>query len=253
MNINVPQSHQFPALRKLWKEAFGDTDAFLDIFAQTAFSKHRARCMMSGDEAACALYWFDCLHHGKPIAYLYAVATAKAYRHQGLCHKLMEDTHYHLERCGYEGAILVPGNQSLFDLYQSMGYKTCSGIHAFQCAAGERAAAIRRIEKEEYAKIRKSLLPAGGVVQEKENLDFFETQAYFYTGPDFLLAARKDADSLYGIELLGDENAAPGIVSALGFSEGRFRTPGDSTPFAMYRSLGKSALPPPSYFGLAYD
>ena len=54
-----------------------------------------------------------------------------------------------------------------------------------------------------------------------------------------------------GYELLGDPDAASGILAALGFSDGIFRAPGD-TPFAMYLSLdGDNTLP--GYYAFALD
>ena len=55
------------------------------------------------------------------------------------------------------------------------------------------------------------------------------------------------------IDLLGDAHMAPGIVQTLGYTKGSFRTQGNGGDFAMYRPLGCSELPPPSYFGLAFD
>jgi hypothetical protein len=60
----------------------------------------------------------------------------------------------------------------------------------------------------------------------------------------------RDGEKLLGLELLGNTDAAPGIVAALGCKEGRFRIPG-GTPFAMYRPL--SDISAPTYFGLAFD
>jgi len=92
MKIDYPLESQIGGLRLLWKEAFGDTDALLDVFWSTAFAADRCRCITIDDEVAAALYWFDCRFDDRPIAYIYAVATAKAQRKQGLCRKLMEDT-----------------------------------------------------------------------------------------------------------------------------------------------------------------
>ena len=39
MIIKAPQVSNIPALRALWKDAFGDTDTVLDAFFQTAFSQ----------------------------------------------------------------------------------------------------------------------------------------------------------------------------------------------------------------------
>ncbi len=253
MKIDTPCNSQLHFLRSLWQEAFGDTEKFLDDFYQTAFCPNRCRCITIDGNTAAALYWFDCLYRDKQVAYLYAVATAKAFRGQGLCHRLMEDTHGHLETLGYEGVILVPGSAELFKLYESMGYQTCCHIREFSCAAAVEAVPLQRISKAEYAKVRRQLLPDGGVLQENENLDFLQTQAMFYAGPGFLLTLQRETNILDCIELLGDIAAAPGIVKALGYTEGKFRAPGVGRPYAMYHPLGASKLTSPTYFGLAFD
>lgn len=253
MKIDIPCNSQILSLRCLWQEAFGDTEKFLDVFYQTAFSPNRCRCIAIDGKVAAALYWFDCLYRGKQVAYLYAVATAKAFRGQGLCHRLVEETHRHLESLGYEGVILVPGSAELFKLYESMGYQTCCHVQEFCCSSAVEAVLLQPISKMEYAQLRRRLLPEGSVIQENENLDFLQTQAMFFAGPGFLLTLRRETNIPDCIELLGDLAAAPGIVKALGCAEGKFRTPGLGRPFAMYHPLGASRLPSPTYFGLAFD
>ncbi len=236
--------------RRLWQEAFGDTDAFLDLFSSTAYAPQRSRTVTVDGHLAAALYWFDCSYNGKKIAYIYAVATAKAYRRQGLCHRLMEDTHRHLTEQGYAGAILVPGSKALFALYAGMGYTTCSAMQTICCQAQGKSE-CREIGKTEYAALRRQMLPPGGVVQEGANLDFLEKQAQFYAGPGFLLAARTEGERLHGLELLGDVQALPAIVAALGCKTGESRTSGNEQPFAMYYPLRDDTAP--TYFGFAFD
>ncbi len=253
MKIDKPQDSQWSQLRSLWQEAFSDTDAFLDGFGETAFSADRCRIATVDGRIAAALYWFECCYLGKRLAYLYAVATGKEYRGQGICHRLMEDTHRHLKQLGYAGAILVPGSESLFAFYERMGYRKCTNIREIRCTASDAAVWVERINKAEYAKLRRQLLPKNAVVQEAENLDFLETHSAFYKGKDFVLAAFGEGNTLIGVELLGNAKTAPGIVNALGFERGMFRTCGGDKPFAMYFSLDGSKLPPPAYFGIAYD
>jgi len=254
MTIEAPKESKIPALQTLWKEAFGDTEEFLNTFFTTAFSSERCRIVTKNNTVAAMLYWFDCLCENQTVAYLYAVATAKAFRGQGLCHKLMEDTHLHLESRGYVGTILVPGSHALFQLYKGMGYEAFGGIREFHCASSDAPLSFTKLEKTEYAALRREFLPTGGIVQEKENLDFLETQATFYRGSDFLLAARHEEDTLSCPELLGNVTAASGILCALGCKEGTFRTPGSAAdhPFAMYRPIKKGG-PAPTYFGFAFD
>ena len=252
---------QIPQLRKLWKEAFGDSDEFLDIFYANGFHSFRCRCITMEDKVVAALYWFDCYRKEtlfqadvpmNRIAYIYAVATLEEFRGQGLCHKLMQDTLTHLRELGYEGAILVPDGDQLFRLYHHMGFELCSSVNEFECVGQEMNVDVRSIGKEEYVTLRRKYLPEGGIIQENENVDFLSAQARFFTGEDFLLATCEEEGNLRGVELLGDASKAPGILHALGYTKGHFRTPGDQIPFAMYFSLTeKTGIP--SYFGLAFD
>ena len=251
MNIKSPLKKDIPQLRELWKEAFADSDKFLDSFFASAFSTGRSMCAFEGDRIIAALYWFDCECEGTKQAYLYAIATAQEYRGKGICHKLMEFTHTHLIKLAYDGAILVPGSESLFRFYESIGYQTTSRISEIKATTNGQKIELTRIDKSEYAKIRREMLPFCGVVQERENLDFLLTQAQLYKGGDFLLAARIFGDTLYGIELLGKTDTAESIVCSLGCKDGRLRIPGDGTQFAMHYPLKDSIKP--SYFGLAFD
>lgn len=251
MIIDRPTKQQIPHLRKLWSEAFGDTEAFLDTFFSTAFSPERCRCISQENTVSAALYWFDCVFSGRKIAYIYAVATAKERQGQGLCRWLMTDTHAHLKNQGCAGAILVPGSRELFRLYEKLGYTTCGYVREISCSAGSSPVSLRRIDRNTFARLRRQMLPAGSVVQEGENLNFLETQAHFYAGDGFLLTAQKQGSSLTGLELLGDPAAAPGILRALDCEKGIFRAPGGEIPFAMYHPLAHSEMP--RYFGFAFD
>lgn len=255
MKIDEPIQSQNTALRNLWREAFGDSEVFLDSFFSTAFREERCRSVTIDGNVASALYWFDCFLNGERIAYVYAVATAKAYRGQGICHKLIENTHLHLKNLDYGGVILVPGSDGLFEFYKRMGYLIFSHIREFCCSAdtADKKMQISKIGKTEYAKLRREFLPDSGVVQENENIDFLQTQADFYTGDGFLLAAREEDGDLFGVELLGDSTVAEKIVYALGYENGKFRIPAKDCPFSMYYPLGDSKIPEDGYFGLAFD
>jgi GNAT superfamily N-acetyltransferase len=239
VQIESPRAEQIPALRALWTEAFGDGDAFLDCFFGSVFANERSRCLTVNGTAAAALYWFDCAWQGERIAYLYAVATARAYRGRGYCHALMEHTAAHLAERGYAGAILVPGEPSLYDFYGKMGYQPVTRIGCLHGRAGERPLALRRVDATEYAALRRQLLPEGGVVQEGAALPLLQAQYELYAGEKLLLCAQRRKGVLHGAELLGNaasvREAIPGILRALDCSEGVFRTPGEEQPFAAYR------------------
>lgn len=251
MIIDFPTQAHIPCLRALWKEAFGDTDAFLDHFYTTGFSNDRCRCICLAGQVVAALHWFDCHRQDKRLAYIYAVATAKSHRGQGLCHKLMENTQSLLRERGYAGVVLVPAKPDLFAFYEKMGYRRFGGIRQWQCAPGNDPVSLKELTPREYAAARLTFLPADSVLQDGPLLDFLGTYTRFYQGSDFLLCCANDEGKLIGYELLGSTEAAPGILAALGYKRGTFRTPGDS-PFGMYRSLTEDPTAP-AYFAFALD
>lgn len=251
MKIDYPTEAQIPKLRKLWQEAFGDDDGFLDSFYGIAFAPDRCRCVTVDGKLAAALYWFDCQLNGKPVAYIYAVATKQAHRGKGLCRALMENAHSHLAYLGYAGAVLVPGTPSLFRMYEAFGYRTCCMISEFLCAAAEEPVRLRTISADEFCALRRKYLSAGSILQEGVDIDFLQTMAKFYAGDDFLLTVADRDGGFFAPELLGNVHAAPSILTAFGKKEGVFRAPGGDQPFAMYKTLNDQECP--RYFGFAFD
>lgn len=230
-------------LAALWTQAFGDSPEFVEKFFQTGFSPNRCRYIQKEGSIAAALYWFDCTAGDRHLAYIYAVATAKAYRGRGLCRRLMEHTHDHLQSLGYDGAVLVPGEPGLFSLYEKLGYRCFSGQKAVSCVLEHtEPSPVRRVTAEEYAALRRRYLPEGAVVQEGAALCYLESYCPLYAGEDFVYG---------GGEFLGNTHRLPGIAAALG-KDITCRIPG-TDPFAMYLPLSQKGQTFPTYFGLALD
>ena len=245
-------SADIAALRKIWKDSFGDPDNVLDAFFATGFSPERCRFIRREGEIVSALYWFDCSLEGEKIAYLYALATDPAHRGKGLARQLLTETHDRLRDRGYAGALLVPGERALFRFYENIGYRTVCQIGECTARWGDVPADLTPITPQDYGKLRTQYLPMGGVVQEGETLAYLATQTGLYQGKDFLLAATVDGDTLVAQEFLGNADAIPGILRYFGIPTGRFRTAGTDRDFAMLLPL-REDCPVPSYFGLALD
>lgn len=252
MKIVNPGSRHIPALRQLWKDAFGDDDAFLDLFFAKGFSPDRCRCVIMEEKVPAALYWFDISCSGRKMAYLYAVATDPGFRGRGLCRALMADTHYHLAELGHCAALLVPQSEGLRTMYRKMGYREGPCIHEFTVMAAKQPMAAPHLTIAEYAALRPKLLPENAALQEGASLDFLSGQAQFYGVPDWLAAVSRDGESLHCLEFLGDPSITPGLVAALGCAKGHFRTPGNTKSFAQFLPLEPGA-PIPSHFGFPFD
>ena len=252
MNSDYPKLHQIPQLRKLWKEAFGDSDVFLDAFFEYGFSPRRCRCMIEQETVVSALYWFEVTYHSQRFAYLYAVATAAYCRGRGLFRTLLEDTKQVLADEGYDGILLVPESEALRRMYEKLGFECCTTVDRLLISAAEKPAAVEKIGTETYAALRRQMLPEGGVLQEGEMLRFLASQCHFWAGEGWLATGQIYDGKLVCQEFLGNREAAGGLVKALGVPVGTFRMEGKMMPFAYLLPL-KSDCEPPAYFALALD
>ena len=251
MIIDKPQTKNIPQLRHLWQEAFGDTDAFLDSFFTTGYCPDRCQCISFDGRIAAALYWFDCYWEEKKLAYIYAVATDKAFRGRGLCRMLMEDTHQHLRALGYQGAVLVPGDADLFHLYEKLGYVRFCPMERVTIESVSDALPLTPLRPEAFCQIRRNMLPAGGLLQEGATLSFLACFTEFYAGQDSLMCLSREEDTLYFQEYLGPPEALPGVLAALGAKKALVRIPGGEA-YAMYLPLDEN-LTPPNYLGISLE
>lgn len=230
--------------KALWSAAFGD-DGWIDSFFRTAFQAENTLAIFREGQLAAGLAWMDVTCEGRRLAYLYAVATAPEYRHQGLCRELMANAQEALAARGYDGSVLVPADDGLRQMYAAMGYRNFGGVENLTLPAGV-SVPLREVTPEEYAALRRDCLPEGGIVQENGAIEYLAESAKLYAGNGFLLAATEDEP----MELLGDASQAAGILGALEKGQGTFRLPGTS-PFAMFRPTCDDSWTP-AYFGLDF-
>lgn len=252
MSIDHPDGAHVLQLRSLWKEAFGDSDAFLDAFFTTAYAPERCRCVTAEGRLQAVLYWFDVRCANQKFAYIYAVATAAACQGKGLCRSLMEDTAAILKAAGYHGALLVPQDEGLRHMYARMGYLPGPSIDEFFCASDHTPLPLQEITPEEYAALRPAFAPEDSVELDGAGLAFLSKQARFYKGAGLLAAVSREREHLRVLEYLGDRAAAPGLVAGLGRTEATLRAPGNGVPFAMYRPLTPDCRKP-QYFAFCFD
>ncbi len=252
MIIDAPTTQAIAPLKMLWQQAFGDPKAFIDGFFSAGFSPARCRCVFLDGVPVGALYWFDCIWQNQRVAYLYAIATEKTCRGQGLFRKLLEDTHRHLLAHGYVGTVLVPASPDLFAMYQKFGYRPFCPMEKISVGAGKKPVSVQRITPAEYLRRRDARLSENAVLHTEQALKFFHTYGDFYAGEDLLFCAAREQDTLYFQEYLGDPAEIPGVLSALRAETGVVRLPAPGAPLAMYRSLTQTACMP-DYFHIPLD
>lgn len=249
MIIDNPRAEHLIALRRLWQQAFGDSDAFLDEFFEKGFAFDRCRCVFREGEPVAAVYRFDGAWQEKRIAYLYALAVEESHRGQGLSRLLLADTHAALQRIGFAGAVLEPATESLRDYYGRLGYREFGSRQERKFRASAEPVYGTELGLLGYEQARRSFLPANSIRQEGALTEFLQTLAIFWGGEDFVAAVSRQEP--YVMEFLGNREKIPGMLRALNIQEATVRLPGGE-PTSMYlRFDGGSELP--EYFGIPLD
>lgn len=249
MIIDNPGPAHIPALKALWKQAFGDSDEFLSLFFEKVFSCQRCRCVFSDAEPVAAVYLFDAQWQEKKLCYLYALAVAENRRGQGLSRLLLADTHSKLQLAGYAGAVLEPANDWLKDYYEKLGYRLFGARAEQTFYAAEPALCIRQLGQLGYEQAKHALLPPDAVTQNGEMTVYLAETATLYGGDGFVAAVSREG--AFVPEFVGDVGKIPGFLKAAGLNSATVRLPGDKK-HAMYLDFsGSSKLP--GYFGLTMD
>lgn len=249
MIIDNPKLEHIAGLRQLWKQAFGDSDEYLDLFFETGFSCDRCFCICLEDRPVAAVYTFDCQWQEKNVAYLYALAVDEQHRGQGLSRLLMSDVHGKLQGAGYAGALLEPASDWLAQYYATMGYRPCGGRQQITACAGGKPEPVQELGVLGYEQNRRALLPDGGVEQTGAVIRLLQRYAALYGGEDFVAAVSRQTPEV--LEYLGDRAKLPGFLKALHMEQAQVRLPGPE-PTAMYLDFAGNREVP-TYFGLPMD
>ncbi len=249
MIIKNPELGDIPALKALWREAFGDGEDVISTFFTVAYSRNRCFTVEDEGRPVAAAYYFRCTVYGRPIAYIYAVVVAKSCRGRGVCRFLMEGIHRRLSLDGYAGAVLVPADEKLFAMYEKLGYTAQIPIsETYVTEEALRAYLAEEVSAEEYARLRRKHLPEGGVVQEVESLACLSANAKLYRTHGGVACVFTENGRAVAAEVLGESierecETGDGCV--------KVRTVGNTKRFALYKSFDGSDAP--TYFGLAFD
>ena len=126
--IRFAKDEDHPQLKVLWNQVFGDSEAAIDFYFS---NRHQNQNMLVYEvEEVIAgmltmlpvqLAFGPEMHSGR---YIYAVATAPAYRKQGISTQLLQHCHAYMKARGEMAAILAPASESLFAFYEKRGYET---------------------------------------------------------------------------------------------------------------------------------
>ena len=126
--------HKFTAIRlhpdelackRLWQEAFGDSDDFIDSFLIRYYSRRRSLTLEEEGETVAMLHLVPFDTELGRTTYIYGVATAESARRRGLASQLMRQALARIAEQGDEAAFLIPtpGEEWLRAFYGRFGFE----------------------------------------------------------------------------------------------------------------------------------
>lgn len=131
--ITHPVPSMYADLKRLWQQAFGDTDAWLDAYFRYRHNDaHMYVTVVDDEEIASMLSLLPvCLVHQSQCfsaRYLYAVATDEQWQGLGLSQAMTEQALEQLRTQGIQAVVTVPATPSLFSFYAKQGFAPFSSV-----------------------------------------------------------------------------------------------------------------------------
>ena len=206
----------------LWKEAFGDSEASVSYFFESFPDCLSYVAEEDGQIVAMVHALPQVLSPDIPAAYLYAVATRKSHRGQGLCRELMAFAEEDLKK-QFRCAVLTPGEPGLFRFYEKLDYQTEFYRTGTAFPGGT------PISVEEYARLREQVLTVPHMVYD--------------------LALLQYAQKVYGLTFYKTETGC----AAVGHTTETLPEDCGGPPFAMLKWLGEPMELQNAYLGFALE
>ncbi|CZT55757.1 GNAT family N-acetyltransferase [Solibaculum mannosilyticum] len=123
-----PRGEDIPALKQIWKAAFGDPDSYIDFFFEHRFSVQKAMVAYEKDKPVSVLYVLPCHINvdgeQHPAGYIYAAATHPKKQSKGWMGNLLHYAKSIAKEEDLAALVLRPGEPSLTRYYERHGYRT---------------------------------------------------------------------------------------------------------------------------------
>lgn len=111
------------AVRLLWKEAFGDSDEFIDSFMLRFYKQEHLLYAQENGQLVSMLHILPFTRGGEKIGYIYAVATAEKQRNKGYASFLLNKAIETAKREKFAALVTIPASKALRSYYERFGFK----------------------------------------------------------------------------------------------------------------------------------
>jgi len=126
LEISYSTHNDLPFVKKLWKNVFRDTDAFINQFFYHLYNDNILIAKIKYKIIAmAALLPATFVLEGKEyrMRYVYACTTDSFFRGKGIMSKILDKVFEEIEGRGEDGLFLLPANNALYDFYRKNGFQ----------------------------------------------------------------------------------------------------------------------------------
>lgn len=122
--ISIATGEMTEALREVWRDGFGDDEAYISMFFEGCFQQSKAVCYFLKGKPISVAYLLPAVFvdeegRRQPVYYLYAAATLHSCRRKGYFGRILE----WIKRNIKEKVLLVPAEASLAEYYAKNGFQ----------------------------------------------------------------------------------------------------------------------------------
>ncbi|MEG2429541.1 MAG: GNAT family N-acetyltransferase [Oscillospiraceae bacterium] len=166
IEVRQPEPHNVHAMKHIWKSCFDDTQEYIDMFFETAYTPQNALVAFYDLKPVgmlfllpARLYFDDRKFDGR---YIYAASVSPEYRKKGIMRELEKAAQQFVKSQKADFISLIPQTDGLYKMYEKLGYKTAfyQGLKTYMPFRSEKVAGARidACSKEDFILMRHNFM-----------------------------------------------------------------------------------------------
>ena len=206
--------------KELWKEAFGDTDQYIDYYFKEKAGRSRVYSKYVDDALVSMMFFtpYEVVYRGRGIIcpYIVGVATKESHRRRGYMRMLLEQGLKEAEARGCELAFLCPADESIYEPFGFLGVQYRKQLTVSGCGLVRGRYAVSCFaDLTEEEKTQAAAFAADRLASSDFDLYMKRSVAY-YEG------VQKEMEALDGGVLVMREGPAIHGIAAYTYEEGQY-------------------------------
>lgn len=125
--VSFADTSHIERIKKLWKEVFGDSDEFLNLYFSEKFQREQCLVCIEEEQVCASLQMLPYVLQLKgisyPACYIFAVMTSSFERNKGYMRQLLEFALDDLKQKKIQLVFLIPQEPYLFSIYTKFGFQ----------------------------------------------------------------------------------------------------------------------------------